>query len=147
MVLARFLAVAIREFGRIWFQFYSGHLYKLCWFAAKQTRFGGMYMTSDRPMANAVANTIRTLLEQALSPERLDIRDDSDRHIGHAGHSGAGESHFHVMVVSEAFEGVNRPARHRMIYDALGSLMKERVHALSIKALTPAEADTQNATQ
>jgi BolA protein len=105
----------------------------------KTNKIREMYMTSDPPVANA----IRERLEQALSPQRLEINDDSDRHIGHAGHNGAGESHFNIMVVAMAFEGIARPARHRMVYDALGELMTERIHALSIKALTPSEAASQ----
>ena len=97
-------------------------------------------MTSDRPIANA----IRCLLEESIAPERLEIRDESDRHVGHAGYDGEGESHFHVTVVSRRFKGLGCTARHRMIYDALKSLLKDRIHALSIKALTSEEAISEH---
>ncbi len=93
-------------------------------------------MTSAPPLAN----TIRERLQKAFGPLRLDIQDDSARHIGHAGHNGRGESHFRVTIVSATFDGMTRPARHRMVYDVLNDLMEKRIHALSIKALTPSEA-------
>ncbi len=86
-----------------------------------------------------VAHTMRAMLEQALAPEKLEIRDDSHRHIGHAGHDGRGESHFHITIVSERFRGIGPAARHRMVYGALGDLLNTRIHALSIKAMAPQE--------
>jgi BolA protein len=85
----------------------------------------------------AVVETMRTQLA-ALEPQRLDIRDDSAKHAGHAG-SRAGGGHFAMTIVSPQFAGKPTMARHRMVYDALGALMKREIHALSIDAKTPEE--------
>lgn len=82
---------------------------------------------------------IRAALTTALSPRRLDIRDDSHRHAGHAG-ARDGRGHFHVEVVSDAFDGLGALARHRAVYAALGEMMQTDIHALSIRARTPGEA-------
>ena len=74
----------------------------------------------------------------ALEPARLDIRDDSAKHAGHAG-SRAGGGHFVMTIVSTRFAGKRIMERHRMVYDALGTLMKQEIHALSIDAKTPEE--------
>ena len=87
-----------------------------------------------------VANEMKTRLSAALSPSRLDLEDQSASHVGHAGHDGRGESHFALIIESAAFEGQSRVARQRMVYGALGDLMHERVHALSIRALAPGES-------
>ena len=86
-----------------------------------------------------VAAEIERRLRLALSPTRLDLDNQSDRHLGHAGHDGSGESHFALTIESAAFEGLNRVQRQRAVYAALGDLMRERVHALSIKAIAPGE--------
>ena len=86
-----------------------------------------------------VANEMKARLSAALSPTRLDLEDQSAAHVGHAGHDGRGESHFALTIESAAFLGQSRVARQRMIYAALGDLMRERVHALSIKATAPGE--------
>ena len=86
-----------------------------------------------------VANQISEKLQSALSPIKLDVIDDSDSHIGHAGHSGAGESHFNVLIVAEAFEGKNRVMRQRLVMGALKEELAGPVHALSIKAIAPSE--------
>ena len=62
------------------------------------------------------------------------------QHAGHAGHDGSGESHFSLLVVSEAFAGLNRVQRQRLVFAAVGDLMDGRVHALQIQARTPDEA-------
>ena len=89
--------------------------------------------------AAPVATEIKQRLVAALAPTRLELDDQSDRHIGHAGHNGRGESHFALIIESAAFTGLNRVARQRAVYAALGDLMRERVHALTIKALAPGE--------
>jgi BolA protein len=88
---------------------------------------------------------IRERLTAALSPEQLDIIDESHLHAGHPGARGGG-GHFNVTIVSNAFEGENMLARHRMVYDALGDAMKSEIHALSIKAHTPKELKDQRKT-
>ncbi|MCK5941149.1 MAG: BolA family transcriptional regulator [Planctomycetes bacterium] len=89
--------------------------------------------------AGPVAAEIRRRLEHALAPTRLTLRNDSDQHAGHAGHDGSGESHFSLVIESEAFAGCNRVQRQRLVYKALGELMQGRVHALQIQASAPGE--------
>ena len=74
-----------------------------------------------------------------LSPASLEIRDDSHRHVGHEG-ARDGRGHFSVDVVSAAFEGKAPLARHRLVYAALGDMMHTDIHALQVRARTPAEA-------
>lgn len=73
----------------------------------------------------------------ALDPATLDLRDESGQHAGHAGARPSGGSHWHLTIVSEAFRGKTAVARHRMVYEALGDLMKTDVHALRIEAFSP----------
>ncbi|NIJ34453.1 BolA family protein [Sphingomonas oligoaromativorans] len=87
-----------------------------------------------------VAAEIARRLTAALSPTRLAVIDDSEKHRGHAGHDSRGESHFTVEIVAPAFEGLNRVARQRLVNQALAELLVERVHALAIKARAPGEA-------
>ena len=86
-----------------------------------------------------VATQIIERLTAALSPTRLDLEDQSHQHIGHAGHDPRGESHFALTIESPAFVGLNRVDRQRKVYAALGELMRERVHALTIRAIAPGE--------
>jgi len=81
---------------------------------------------------------IREKLTAAFAPEQLDIIDESHLHAGHPG-ARSGGGHFAVTIVSNAFEGHNLLARHRMVYDALGDAMQTEIHALSIKAFSPKE--------
>ena len=76
---------------------------------------------------------------QALAPLDLTIRDDSHRHAGHAGARDGGK-HFIVAIVSNQFLGRSRVARHRMVYDVLGDLMPQRIHALALQTMTADEA-------
>ena len=82
--------------------------------------------------------SIRTAL-QALEPSTLLVIDESHKHAGHEG-ARDGRGHFAVEIISEAFAGMAPLARHRRIYEALGSMMQTDIHALSIRARTPAEA-------
>ena len=81
---------------------------------------------------------IRERIEAALAPSDLDIVDESHKHAGHAG-AADGRGHFDVVVVADAFAGKSLLQRHRMVYDAVGDLMKTDVHALAIRALSPDE--------
>ena len=85
-----------------------------------------------------VADEIRARLAR-LEPQRLELVDDSARHAGHAGARPQGESHFRLLIVADAFNGRSRIERQRMVYGALGDLLRTDVHALSIAALSPAE--------
>lgn len=86
-----------------------------------------------------VAAEIEKRLCEALSPTRLAVINDSEKHRGHAGHDGSGESHFTVEVEAAQFAGMSRLQRQRAVNAALGDLMKERVHALAIRARAPGE--------
>jgi len=86
-------------------------------------------------MTTSRVEQLRAALVSALEPTLLEIRDDS---AAHAGHAGAREgSHFHVRIASARFIGLAPLARHRLVYDAVGSLLKTQVHALSIDARLP----------
>jgi BolA protein len=74
-----------------------------------------------------------------LSPSRIELVDDSEAHRGHGGYNPAGESHFSLTIESPAFAGKSRVERQRIVYAALGDLMKERVHALTIRASAPGD--------
>ena len=87
-----------------------------------------------------VAQTLREKLTRALAPERLEIVDESHLHAGHAGAREGGESHFRIDVVSAAFAGRARIARHRLVHDILAEEIAGPVHALSLTARTPDEA-------
>ena len=78
-------------------------------------------------------------LNAALAPTRLILEDQSNQHVGHAGHDPRGESHFALTIESPAVAGVSRIERQRQVYAALGELMRERVHALTIRATAPGE--------
>lgn len=74
----------------------------------------------------------------ALQPVQIDITDDSHKHVGHAG-ARAGGGHYGLRIVSPQFVGKPTLARHRMVYSALGDMMKHDIHALNIAAYTPEE--------
>jgi BolA family transcriptional regulator, general stress-responsive regulator len=86
-----------------------------------------------------IASEMIERLTAALAPTRLDLEDQSHQHIGHAGHDPRGESHFALTIESPVFVGLSRIERQRKIYAALGELMRERVHALTIRASAPGE--------
>ena len=90
-------------------------------------------------LTGPVAAEITKRLTEALSPTHLQVIDDSEKHRGHAGHDGRGESHFTVEIVAPAFAGMNRVARQRAVNAVLADLLVERVHALAIKAKAPGE--------
>ena len=74
----------------------------------------------------------------ALDPIAIEIIDDSAKHAGHAG-AKSGGGHFRLSIVSPRFAGCRTMERHRLVYDALGPLMKREIHALSISARSPDE--------
>lgn len=86
---------------------------------------------------------IRRLLTEALKPESLEIIDNSAAHAGHAG-ARSGGGHYYITIISEAFEGKSLVQRHQLIYQALGDLMKQQIHALGINALSPSEETERN---
>jgi BolA family transcriptional regulator, general stress-responsive regulator len=86
-----------------------------------------------------VGQEISARLQAAIAPEQLAVINDSAKHHGHSGDDGSGESHFTVEITSAAFAGQSRLARQRMVNAALGDLMRERIHALAIRARAPGE--------
>ncbi|RXH23117.1 MULTISPECIES: BolA family protein [Bradyrhizobium] len=87
----------------------------------------------------AMRDTISNKLQEAFTPENLQVVDESHLHEGHAGHRPGGETHFRVYIVSDAFKGKSRVERHRMINSALTAELAGRVHALAIQAKAPGE--------
>lgn len=89
-----------------------------------------------------IENVIREKLHEAFSPAELQVHNESHKHAGHAGMKGAaetGETHFDIVIVSEAFKGRSRVERHRMVNSVLADELAGPVHALSIRARSPDE--------
>ena len=96
-------------------------------------------MTASPPASPVTrVERIRDAL-QSLSPLALEVRDDSHRHAGHEG-ARDGRGHFAVDITSAAFAGLAPLARHRLVYAAVGTMMEADIHALQVRARTPAEA-------
>jgi BolA protein len=87
----------------------------------------------------SLAPEIRRRL-QALEPLELEVVDESEGHRGHAGYREGGNTHWRVAIVSPRFVGASTVQRHRMVYQALGNLMNNPIHALAIAARAPEEA-------
>jgi BolA protein len=87
----------------------------------------------------SVADEIRRRLE-TLAPLRVELLDESARHAGHAGAAPGGDTHWNLTIVSAAFAGKPMVARHRMVYQSLGELMQNPIHALNITARAPEES-------
>jgi BolA family transcriptional regulator, general stress-responsive regulator len=90
-----------------------------------------------RAAATGVPATLRERLAP-LAPKVLEITDDSALHVGHEGASGGG-GHFSLLIVSDAFSGLPRLARHQRVMREVADLVPHPIHALSIRALTPEE--------
>jgi BolA protein len=89
-------------------------------------------------MTGTRAERIQAMLEQAFACARVTVRDDSARHVGHAGaRDGAG--HFFVRIESQQFAGRSRLERHRLVYKALAEMLAREIHALNIVAVSPDE--------
>lgn len=85
---------------------------------------------------------IHDLLEAAFAPVTLEIIDESAKHASHAARNGleAGETHYRVVMISQALVGQSRVARSRAVHDALADEFKSGLHALSLTLRTPEEA-------
>lgn len=93
-----------------------------------------------------MAAKIRAKLQAAFAPTALVVEDDSAKHAGHSGARPGGETHYSVRIVSEMFAGLSRVERQRRVYAALAEeLQPDRIHALALRALTPAEAQALRA--
>ncbi len=82
-----------------------------------------------------VKNQIITILQEKFCPEYLDVIDESHKHIGHAGYREGGQTHFKVVISSDDLKPVSRIEAQRMVYTALGDLMRETIHALELKII------------
>ena len=89
-------------------------------------------------MSHERVSKIEEILTTAFSPVSLLVKDQSHLHVGHEGAKGGG-GHFHVTIVSQAFDGHTPVQRHRMVFEALASMMEADIHALRIDANTPDE--------
>lgn len=83
---------------------------------------------------------MRQKLMISLQPTRLDVVNESHLHAGHRSSPGTGESHFRLLIVSEAFSGKSRVERHRLVNHLLSDELRSGLHALTIKACAPDEA-------
>lgn len=84
-----------------------------------------------------VSDEMRDKLQAALDPVALEINDDSEKHRGHAGYQEGGQSHFSLVISSNAFADMSRIERHRAVHAALGSEILGRIHALSLDLQVP----------
>ena len=87
----------------------------------------------------SVKSSIAEKLKAAFSPERLEVINESHLHAGHHGHDGEGETHMRVRIVSAAFAGMGRVARHRAINDLVTAEFEAGLHALAVEAAAPGE--------
>ena len=85
-------------------------------------------------------STVKKMEErlQALAPQNIEILDESGKHAGHEG-ARSGGGHYDLLIVSPRFAGCSSVVRHRLVYEALGDLMRNEIHALAIRALAPNE--------
>ena len=93
----------------------------------------------SQSLTGPLADLIERRLRGALAPTRLAVTNDSARHSGHAGDDGGGESHFTVEIEAPAFAGLTRLERQRAVNAALADLLRDRIHALAIRARAPGE--------
>jgi BolA protein len=85
---------------------------------------------------NITAQALTQKLQERISPEWLEVLDESAAHAGHVGanESGMG-THFRVRIKSSVFEGKSRVQRHRLVYDALQEFIDAGLHALAIEVI------------
>ena len=87
-----------------------------------------------------IAETIESRLREGLSPDQIEVKDESHFHAGHAGARPEGQTHFRVRIVASAFSGQPRVKRHRMVTTLLQDLMDNPIHALALTTLAPEDA-------
>lgn len=87
-------------------------------------------MTSTEKLA-----LIKSRIEKALSPTYLEVIDESDQHVGHAGHQGGGR-HFAVVISAPCLINLSRVSAHREVYELFKDLMPDQIHALRIKVVS-----------
>ena len=84
-------------------------------------------------------NIIREKLTKALTPQALEITDESLQHAGHAGARPGESTHFHIKLTAQAFESLSRLERHRVVYEILKAELNGQIHALSLDLQSPKE--------
>ncbi|MGE4372296.1 MAG: BolA family protein [Xanthobacter sp.] len=104
---------------------------------------------SETAPSDPALGVIRQILEDNLSPQLLELEDDSHKHAGHAGvthdlkgakrRADGGMTHLRVRVVADAFTGKSRLERHRMVNALLQGEIDGGLHALAIEAKAPGE--------
>lgn len=87
---------------------------------------------------------IETKLDETFCPVYREVIDESHLHVGHKGYHPGGESHFSITLISAVFCGMNRIQRHQKVYDCLEAELKNGVHALRLKTLSPQEAEASS---
>lgn len=100
-----------------------------------------MTAAQHSPTMSKRADRIDSLLRASFAPAVLQITDDSQRHAGHAGAAPGGETHYTVLMVSEAFRGQTRIARSRAVHAVLAGELAGGLHALALTLRTPEEAE------
>ncbi|MFT3732504.1 MAG: BolA family protein [Hyphomicrobium sp.] len=88
----------------------------------------------------SVTGRLREKLMVGLKPTRLDVINESELHAGHRNSPGTGESHFRILIVSEAFAGKSRVDRHRLVNELLKDELAGGIHALALSTIAPGEA-------
>jgi len=96
-------------------------------------------MPAMQDLPNDRARRLHALITAALAPTELSIVDDSARHAGHAGAAAGGQTHYNVAIVSAAFRGLSRVARHRLVHDAVAPELASGLHALALTLRAPEE--------
>jgi len=94
-------------------------------------------MTQTRPPLRA--DRLTAVLTDTFAPSVLEVIDDSAHHAGHMGAAAGGQTHYSVLIVSEAFRGMSRVARSRAVHQALAPEFEGGMHALSLRLRTPEE--------
>lgn len=89
----------------------------------------------------SIKTRIETKLREAFSPTTLSVEDESYLHVNHGNYHANGGSHFKVTIISPVFQGCSRIERHQKVYVCLERELKEGVHALCLKTLSPEEAE------
>ena len=102
-------------------------------------------MNQSSAPTNNRSQLITDKLQKGFSPHRLELKDESHLHAGHAG-AASGGGHYRVTLVSDRFEGCSRVSRHRLVYDCLADMMHNDIHALAIVALAPSESASDSIT-
>ena len=95
----------------------------------------------SQPLAAETSGHFESILRERLAglkPLRLELIDDSAKHVGHEGAKGGG-GHYRLLIVSAEFTEKSNLFRHRLVYNFLGELMRSKIHALSIQAFAPEE--------